>query len=162
MKNKKFTYLLIGLVALIWGFFFYILFSDSSTSTEIQTNNFEISEIKDDSIFFKELDLSYDDPFFKRKIISKGYKQIQPSVNQNIVPPKAKKTAVKKTVNKFVWPKVEYGGTLNNVKGLVTLKNQLLIVTEGQDFEEFKIINLYPDSIRISYREKTKVFLKNR
>lgn len=162
MKNKKFTYLLIGLVALIWGFFFYMLFSDNTPTTEPQVNTFVAVDAEEDSIPFQELNLAYKDPFLARKIISSGYAiNNSPSVNRG-VKPKTQKPVVKKPANVFRWPKVVYGGTLNGEKGLLTLNNEQLIAEEGKQINDFKIVNIYPDSIRIAYKEKTKVFFKNR
>ena len=161
MKNKKVTYLLIGLVAIIWGFFFYMLFSNNSVQTEQQIISYEPIDVGNDSIVFKNLNLSYNDPFLARNIVSKGYIKSVPSLSRN-VQVKSKKTAPKKVKKAFLWPKVEYGGTLNGDKGLVSLSNRLLIVKEGQLVNEFTIVNIYSDSIRISYKEITKVFLKNK
>ena len=162
MKNKKFTYLLIGLVAIIWGFFFYILFSDNSPITEQQVSTYEPLKVGEDTVVFQELNLTYKDPFLARKIVSKGYiKGGVPSLNRNVKPKKTK-PVVKKPTNIFVWPKVEYGGTLNGEKGLITLNNRLLIAKEGEEINEFKILNIYPDSIRLIYKNKSKVFFKNK
>ena len=161
MKNKKFTYLLVGLVALIWGFFFYMLFSNNSPAEEGYVNTYVAPEAEQDSIVFQELNLAYKDPFLARKIVSKGY-NLNNSTLSNRGKTKIKKPVVKKPSNIFVWPKIEYGGTLNGLKGLVTLKNKKIIAVEGQGIDDFKIIKIYPDSIRIAYKEKTKVFFKNR
>ena len=75
---------------------------------------------------------------------------------------KKQKTAVNIPKPVFVWPRVEYGGTLNDDKGLVKLNNSLVIAEEGKVVNEFTILNIYPDSIRISYKEKTKVFFKKK
>lgn len=162
MKNKKFTYLLIGLVALIWGFFFYMLFSDNTPTTEPQVNTFVAVDAEEDSIPFQELNLAYKDPFLARKIVSSGYNKINQNPSKSSVKPKRQKPAVKKPSNIFVWPKVVYGGTLNGEKGLLTLNNEQLIAEEGKQINDFKIVNIYPDSIRIAYKEKTKIFFKNR
>lgn len=161
MKNKKFTYLLIGLVALIWGFFFYMLFSGNSPQTEHQVVSNKPIELGNDSIVFKKLNLSYKDPFLNRNIVSKGYRRGVP-VSNTKVKPHTQKPAVNKPTPVLVWPKVEYGGTLNDNKGLVNLNNYLIIAEEGKVFNEFTILNIYPDSIRISYKEKAKVFFKNK
>ena len=161
MKNKKVTYLLICFVAIIWGFFFYMLFSNNSPQTEQQVISYEAIDEVNDSIVFKKLNLSYNDPFLARSIVSKGYIKSVPSLNLN-VKVKSKKNVIKKVKQDFVWPKVVYGGTLNGDKGLVSLNNRLLIVKEGQLANEFTVVNIYPDSIRISFKENTKVFLKNK
>jgi hypothetical protein len=161
MKNKKFTYLLTGLVAIIWGFFFYMLFSDNTPTTEQQVNTFVAVEAVEDTIAFQELNLAYKDPFLARKIVSSGYININQSLSKSTIKPKPQKPAVKKPSNIFVWPKVVYGGTLNGEKGLLTLNNEQLIAEEGKQINDFKIVNIYPDSIRIAYKEKTKVFFKN-
>ena len=163
MKNKKFTYLLIGLVALIWGFFFYMLFSNNSPVDEGYVNTYVAPEAEQDSVVFQELNLAYKDPFLARKIVSKTYNNTNqtPSLNPNNKP-KIQKPVVKKPANVFRWPEVVYGGTLNGKKGLLTLNDERLIAEEGKQINDFKIINIYPDSIRIAYKEKTKVFFKNR
>ena len=163
MKNKKFTYLLIGLVAVIWGFFFYTLFSNNSPQTNQQNSSFEPLEAGQDSIVFKALNLSYKDPFLARKIVSKRYSSYNDvtALKRNTLQKKTK--PVVKTPSKvFTWPEVEYGGTLNGSKGLLTFKKKRIIASEGQQIDEYKIVNIYPDSIRIAYKEKTKVFFKNR
>tara|TARA_B100000963_G_C22518548_1_gene621896 strand:+ start:710 stop:1033 length:324 start_codon:yes stop_codon:yes gene_type:complete len=107
MKNKKFTYLLIGLVALIWGFFFYMLFSDNTPTIEQQMNTFVPLELGEDSITFQKLNLAYKDPFLARRIVSSGYRNINrlPSLNPKIQL-KVQKPIVKKPSNVFVWPKI--------------------------------------------------------
>ena len=161
MKNKKFTYLLIGLVALIWGLFFYMLFSNNSPQAEQQIIDYEPIEVESDSIVFKGLNLSYKDPFLARNIVSRGDINLV-STSSRKVKPIIEKTAPNKTTPVFIWPRVEYGGTLNDNKGLVNLNNHLIIAEEGKVVNEFTILNIYPDSIRVSYKEKTKVFFKNK
>ena len=161
MKNKKFTYLLIGLVALIWGLFFYMLFSNNSPQAEQQIIDYEPIEVESDSIVFKGLNLSYKDPFLARNIVSRGDINLV-STSSRKVKPIIEKTAPNKTTPVFIWPRVEYGGTLNDNKGLVNLNNHLIIAEEGQVINEFEILNIYSDSIRISYKGKIKVFLKNK
>ena len=97
-----------------------------------------------------------------RIIVSSWFNKINQNPSKSSVKPKRQKPAVKKPSNIFVWPKVVYGGTLNGEKGLLTLNNEQLIAEEGKQINDFKIVNIYPDSIRIAYKEKTKVFFKNR
>ncbi len=164
MKNKKLTYVLIALVVLIWGFFFYVLFGPTETvgSTYVPVD-LEPDE-KQDTIQFQELDLNYSDPFLNRKIVAvSGVSENTGSVN-NQQPKKVYQPVkpVQKVEPTIIWPKIEYGGTVNNSKGLIKINNSLRILEHGEGYNEVNILGIYPDSIQVEYKGEKKSITKNK
>jgi len=162
MKNKKLTYILLPLVGVIWGFFFYTLFSNKSTvqSAPVDpiTDSIEIA----DSISFKSLDLDYSDPFLKRKIVAVGQKIL--GENKSFIPSSKQISGQfnkPKVTATTIWPRVEYGGTINQNKGLIRINNDLVLLKKGETQGDVKLISLYQDSIRLQYKKELKTFLKN-
>lgn len=161
MKNKKITYLLLGLVALIWGYFFYVLFGNSSSTPVVEDIVINEDVVVIDSITLWPLNLNYSDPFLKRKIKGSGvgyYPQAQPKKSNQRPKPKVKP----KPAPQIVWPLIEYGGTVNKTKGLVKIRHQLLIVNQGENANDVSILKIYPDSIVVAWNDKVKTFYKNK
>lgn len=153
-------------MACIWGFFFFVLFGANQTeAVPVMATNFEEIEVND-TIEFKALDLAYSDPFLKRKIVPVGGFSGGVSLNaaNRYLKPKRPIAPNKPVIKevKILWPKIEYGGTVNNIKGLIKINNRLTFMQENDEAEEVKLLSLTPDSIRVSFQKEEKVILKNR
>jgi hypothetical protein len=157
MKNKKLTYILLPLVAVIWAFVIFQFFFKSENefvAPSVQAFNFQE---KQDSLTFIAVNFDFPDPFLKRKIISSNIKHKTLTNKQSKPIPKRKPI-----VKQIIWPKIEYGGTVNETKGLVNINGRLNILNELQLSQEVTLLNLYPDSIRVQFKSEEKVIVKNK
>ena len=158
MKNKKLTYSLLVIVLGVWGFFFFTLFSDNSAvEFEVESNYYEVKSDKD-SINFKDLSLNYSDPFLQRKIVAVSNTNV---ASKSSKPKSFKIPTPKKIVKRIIWPKIEYGGTVNITKGLVKINSRLFILQENEVANEVTVTKLYNDSLQVKFREETKTVVKN-
>ena len=148
LKNKKFTYLLIILVILIWGSVFFKIYSKFGGGKRVERSllkSFGTSENShDDSIFTLVLD--YPDPFLK----------IGGRVDNH--PVTAANTPQKQPT---VWPPIEYRGyvVISNKKessGLLKIQNADLLVKQGQEYLGVKIRTIKKDSIFVAYKMQSR------
>lgn len=159
MKNKKFTYILIVLVAFIWGIFFFMLFSNSSSDEyKIEIEPYTSVTEKGD-ITFKNLELDYSDPFLSRNIVS-SFSNDEKKTSET--QPKLDSPKPSPTLNqKIIWPKIEYGGTVNISKALIKINNRLHITEKGDTTSGVVIKKIFTDSIHLNYQKEHKTVFKN-
>ena len=158
MKNKNLTYSLLVILLGVWGFFFFTLFSDNAKlEFEVESNYYEAKSDKV-SINFKDLSLNYSDPFLQRKIVSASNTDI---ITKSRKLKLFKAPTPKKVVKIIIWPKIEYGGTVNKTKGLVKINSRLFILQENEIANEVTVTKIYNDSLLVSFKEETKTVVKN-
>lgn len=162
MKNKKLTYLLIPFVILIWGFVIFQIFNSNETK---QFNNniiIEETQLINEKITFTTLDLDYSDPFVSRNILPNITNQ-QPTspVKKLLNSPSKAPSPIKDKPKTIIWPKLEYGGTINDEKGLLKINNRLLICEPGDTNLKIIINNLTADSVFLQYQGEQKAIGKN-
>jgi hypothetical protein len=157
MKNKKLTYILLPVVAIIWGFvIFQFFFKNENEFVAPSFQEFNLQE-KQDSLIFIAVNFDFTDPFLKRKIISSN-------VKPKAFPKKPSKAIFKRKpiVKQIIWPKIEYGGTVNETKGLVNINGRLNILKESERSQNVTLLNLYSDSIKVQFKSEQKVIAKNK
>jgi hypothetical protein len=146
LKNKKITYLLITLVALIWGLIFYKIYSNFGGKKQAERNLRQsviaVESVHGDSIFI--LSLNYPDPFLK-------------------VSGQTAETPVESAVSPTVvnWPLIEYRGLLtsngkNESTGLLKVQNSDLLVKQGKIYSAIRIRTITRDSICLEYQKVSR------
>jgi len=158
MKNKKLTYLLIVIVAGLWGLIIYrvigAMAADDDTATTVSAP--VVKETFNDFSLPKDtakLLLNYHDPFGLAKkrdtIISKA----EPISHKSL--PVVTKPALN-------WSFITYSGYIRNpstkkLVALVSINGQSTTLSEGESKSRVKLIKNLRDSITISYEGKIKV-----
>lgn len=150
LKNKKITYLLIALVALIWGLIFYKVYSNFGGENQVE-KNFSQSVVKfdneqRDSVFTLLLD--YPDPFLK-------------GPGQQIDIPNTETAKIAISPAAVSWPSIEYRGLLTNSSknestGLLKILNSNLLVKQGKVYSAIKIQTISRDSILLEYQNESR------
>jgi hypothetical protein len=159
MKNKKMTYLLGFVVAIVWGIIIYRVFAAAGGSDDDVVpalSNISKKESYNDFTIPKDtthLLLNYRDPFGLVKQKDTTAISAKRNVHANMIPIPVKPA--------FYWGFVQYSGYVRNPdsKKLITLisingKNEML--TEGEMKNQVKLIKNLGDSIMISFNGKTK------
>ncbi|MBS1520718.1 MAG: hypothetical protein JST50_06975 [Bacteroidetes bacterium] len=158
MKNKKLTYLLIVIVAGLWGLIIYSVLgavsADDDTSAQAPISI--VKEAYNDFSVPKDtakLLLNYRDPFgiVKQKDTT-SIKAVK-SLAHPVVP-----AVTKPAMN---WSFITYSGYIRNpsTKKLITLVNingQNTTLSEGESKSQVKLLKNLRDSIKVSYAGKTK------
>ena len=161
MKKKKTTYILLVIVALIWGVIIYRLIGGGA-SPEISINS-PMPEIekkercmeKPDSV---KLSLNYTDPFLKRNL---AYKK--PSVSLTTAPPPPKVTVNKEVVANIIWPQIDFDGIIESKDELLVMlqiNKSSHIIEKGKVEQGISVIAVSQDSILLSYKHEEKYFYK--
>ncbi len=160
MKNKKVTYLLIVMVAVVWGVIIYRIFDASTGSDDTITMTNPVKTIKepyDDYMLPKDttkLLLNYRDPFgivaFKDTTTIKAIATHHPTKSVTIIPKVA-----------FNWGFIQYAGYIRNPSSkkliaLVTINGKNEMLAEGETKDQVKLIKNQIDSIKVSFNGKTK------
>lgn len=159
MKNKKLTYLLIPLVAVVWGLIFYKIYLQvNGADKDVQpftVKNGNAVPVVPDTIHLK---LNYRDPFLSYSFNRERIKShaFGASLQANI--PGNKKP-------EFIWPSIKYGGMIANSKtkrktGLLNFENASYLVKEGDLMKGYKVIRLFADSVYIGYSKHKKTFIR--
>ncbi len=170
MKNKKTTYLLLLLVALVWGgvILQIIKHLKQSANPEVLYNipsDDDVFVLKD-TIF--ELSLDYSDPFLKWNGSStvkasekqKGAERNATSIKNRLN--NRKENIKKKTI---IWPDITYSGLIKNnetneLVGLLTINEKTFLLREGESVESVFLSRFYADSITVIYKEEAKTIKK--
>jgi hypothetical protein len=158
MKSKKSLYLLLPLVALIWGLIIYRIIQ----YTHPTTDNFDprpLLPLVQDTITYPKqtkLLLNYADPFLKILSTEKCDKNPSEfaSLFQNNPEPVLKEAD---------WPVIAYKGMVKNGHdplGIIEIDNKKTLVSNGSQLENLIVAKVYNDSIVISLDKKTKTFYK--
>ncbi len=162
MKKKNVTYLLLVLVAGIWGYLFYKFFSDLNPekAVEVNTNPIQFAKIEETKDTVYVLMANYKDPFLGTAFSNSSLSTIK----RKLTVPKISKLNIPiiTTVSAIVWPDVKYLGLIShqaNAKhmGIININNKEYTVTEGMIIEEFKILKLTKSNITLVYKGVEKV-----
>lgn len=156
MKNKKLTYILILLVLGVWGLILYRIFDAAGSSgTPVPVVVKSEKEAFNDFSIPKDtgkLLLNYRDPF--------GLTRLK---DTTVSHPKAMsgKLAVVVAKPAVNWSFISYLGYVRNpaskrMVALVTINGQNATLAEGETKSQVKLLKNLRDSIKISYRGKTK------
>lgn len=165
MRNKKFIWILLPCVLLIWGAIFFQVkqaVSSNGRPVKITTVQAGVKTLSADTSSY-QLKLEYEDPFLRnhRPIVIH-----QPSTNPGPTP---KKPVVKKTVVKIPlkWPVITYRGLISNKKDkrniiyLVEVDGASVFMHPGEVKNDLHLLQANPDSIRLEFKgEEKKTFIK--
>lgn len=164
MKNKKLTYILIPVVAVIWGFVIFQFFHQPSEANYAINYNTNLEENIKDTLIFEPLNLNYKDPFLQRKIIPTGpIRRANPNTSKPQSKLKVQNSKPKPAKEKIIWPQIKYGGTINQYKGLLKVNNQLFICTKNDTLPSNIIIeSITSDSIQLQYQKTYRTIGKNK
>ena len=150
LKNKKFTYVLLVLVLIIWGVIFYKVYSNFGGKKQFEKILPQViitdEKGQNDSIFTLVLD--YPDPFLKGIGLPD-----HTSLNSL-----SKSSTIKQNP---VWPQIEYRGLLSisNKKestGLLKVQNLDCLVKSGKVYSGVKIRSITKDSIFLEYLKQSR------
>jgi hypothetical protein len=157
MKNKNLTYFLIAIVAGVWGLILYRVF-DAVSATDDTPAPVAVKQEKEAYNDFSipkdttKLLLNYRDPFGITKPKDTTAKISRAIAHQTI------KISPKPTMN---WSFITYSGYIRNpaskkLVALVSVNGQNITLAEGETKSQVKLIKNLRDSIKISYKGKTK------
>lgn len=153
MKNKKTIYILVPLVALIWGVVIWKVFAyKPSGSAEVIPHY--ISDIPEEADTLRYVvSANYRDPFL-RSPKSTGPKKVTPGKKRENNIQKVRVNSVHGTSK----PEgLVYHGLIDGRQdrvGLLELGSNRMLVEEGSMVVEYKILSVEPDTLRISYQKK--------
>jgi hypothetical protein len=159
-QNKAITYVLLIAVAAIWGWVIYKIIGDGGSDN---TNNIIIdNNLKNDNSEMQldtfSLIASYSDPFVIK------YVSVNLAEDLNLEEEKNKANKVKPIVK---WPEIIYSGTVKNKVtnrniALVNINEQHLLLDVGDTAYQIQILNIYADSLVVSYEKELKSIAKTK
>jgi hypothetical protein len=163
MNNKKVTYLLIIIVACVWGAILFRLFNflnkDERQNVQINIHSGSIESVTNyDSV---ALIANYPDPFF-----SNHPRELKNSFLSKNIKEKIEKTAITIPENRRVeWPPIIYSGIIihkgtNKAVGMATINNQDFIVWQDSTYMGIHINKLFSDSISVMYKKERAIIKK--
>lgn len=156
MKNKKITYLLLTLVILIWGYVIVGVFGFNEKVHDDQFKTIQHEELIDTITNAKRtLRFDFKDPFLKRSHHTLPTKHTAQKRAKSAVRKQNKPTIIQ-------WPIIEYGGSVNNSKGLMKINKRLYIVKGKDIINEMKIEHIFPDSIQVRFKNERKTIPINK
>lgn len=159
VKGKKFTYLLIGAVGIVWGVIVYkVFFNSSGDNYELKMGSGPIQhEVYDQYVVSKDtftLALNYRDPFLgTMEAAALPVKKGLPIISADFSP-----RPVKPIID---WNSIKYSGYILNPltkspASIVTVRGIEKMMTVGETFEGVKLIRNKKDSILVSWQGKEK------
>lgn len=157
MKGKKSLFLLLPLVAVIWGAIIYRLVDFTKTKPII--NNKNVAVLAADSILYpkqKKLLLNYSDPFLKNIAKNSEAENSNGAISLFKTNPEPEKKVV-------VWPAISYGGIIENKStqfAIIKIDEKKVVTSQGQSVSGMVIKYIYKDSIIIEKEKELKTFFK--
>jgi hypothetical protein len=149
-KGSAKRYILMAAVVAVWAVVIYkavvAITSNGSITVDIPYVEKKVQEKGTDRKGYALL-LSYPDPFLKESDGTPAAMEEQPAAPPTIV----------------MWPSLKYSGYLKNEKGMVgvlELNGSYQSVRKGDVIEGVKVIEVYEDSIRLTYKDNLKTFLR--
>ncbi len=169
MRNKKTTYLLIGLVVIVWGAIVYQIFDhvkgvDPIDSGLLAFQNDSTFSLVDSSYTLK---LNYKDPFLKGGYVASttaGPKAVENNSRSGIRR-RIRQATPPPTKPAIVWPEIVFSGIILNDKtneelGLIQIGESSYLFREGETRKDLHLLNLYPDSVQVKFQEEIKTIKK--
>lgn len=160
MKNKKVTYILITAVAAVWGIIFYWLFAATQQTEDVgslplskPTKYESLDDYRTKDTF--TLALNYRDPMLggiepkKEPFIAKTTPNPPLPVYNSYEQPIINNDIIKFTGYIYDQPQ-------KRMAAIINLNGNELMLSEGQTLSGLKIIKNFKDSVKISYKNKTK------
>ena len=151
---------LVIIVVIIWGLIFYKIFSTIG-SHDNTNNNMAMQALRKDTGFHRAdtfmIMNNYRDPFLGTR--TTNYKKENASVVKKNTPPVPKIVVVVK------WPVIVYNGLIKKKESvkplaLVKIDGKSEFMTKGSVVSDVELVNLYRDSISVSFNGEKKVIKK--
>ena len=163
MKSKRTTYLLMAVVAGIWGLIGWKVWKglqgddDFSLPAERVVQSKKKNQLSDSF----ELIANYRDPFLGKTSVS------APAVSTPAVrtTPTEKTTITKPEPATNTWPEIRYGGFVKksgqeNGAGFLIINGSSEIVTRGQTIQNITIVQLWRDSVQVMRGKERRIIKK--
>ncbi len=156
MKNKSLTYVLLGVVTIIWYQVFVRVKSNfiEETAIGIDINSpINFQTIQRDTF---TLLANYRDPFGSASQLTQNTSQLEQFENAPKPPPPIKA--------ELPWPKITYYGLVrktesNNPLGIINIDGSLLYLRKGESiYDNIQVLSIGRDSVRVKYDNKIKIF----
>jgi hypothetical protein len=159
MKNKKFTYVLLVVVGIIY----YNLFVRIKGNLEVeetlsqnnQIRNIELSNFKQPESF--DLSGQYVDPFLKKTNLSIPLDSIRKVNNNNQPKPKKEKPIV-------IWPNIKYYGLVRNTdvknpRAILSIDGTVFKIGANEElYDGILIKKISKENIEVLFQRETKSF----
>ena len=153
MKNKKTLYLLIPLVGLIWGVVIWKVKDYKPSDSQSAISPFDVEEQRMEDTPKYEVEANYRDPFLRA-----SYTKVASTTRQD----KRKANNIKNVKIHSVTgiPKptgIVYRGLIACDKdrvGMMEIGEKKMLIEENGLVEEYRILSVEPDSLRVLYKEK--------
>ena len=159
MKSKKTVYILLVVVAGIWGTLFYKIFSGLGGDNDIKSNTIQIPQTLIANSFSDTFSLiaNYRDPFLG--------KQLAPKIVSDNPPVTVNKTKSQPVVNSSQWPAITYSGMVKNdnsnkTLALLFINGNSQTLKQGDLIENIEVVKIYRDSVLLKQGKEKKFFKK--
>jgi hypothetical protein len=155
MKSKKAVYVLVILIAGVWGVILYRIFNFAASpddNIELQSS-FVPPVLNSNAADTFSIFENYPDPFLVKTEPRIESKKINP------VP------VPKKVVEPLKWPAITYGGMIKSHKSnaqlcMVMISGQSNFMKEGDLVSEIQIKKIYKDSIEVVFQNEKRMVRK--
>ncbi len=164
MKNKKSIYFLLPAVLAVWGYVVYQIF-DFTTDNKPVVSNYNVSDGSNNIAEKTHNDtftllLHYRDPFSDKSYAPKNYSAEKPKKNM------APKPQQKTEIPPLKWPAVQYNGKIYSNKSdkqlcIIKINGADHIVSKGEQTQDILVLDVYNDSVLLSFKGNQKTFVKN-
>lgn len=176
MKNKTTTYALLALVLCLWGYIVYKIYmgvkGDDIVVPVASTKSKPVKEKEPMAIDNYELSLNYRDPFLGKQAASHVGSSSSSAYTGTPRPVVARPRVVTPTVvapprpvETIDWSVIRFNGimknpTTNKMISIVMVNNQQYMLGEGGVGGGVKVLKVYKDSLRISYKNINKTITR--
>jgi hypothetical protein len=177
MNSKRSVYLLLPLVALVWGLIGWRIWAAAGGPEEaLPTDHPTLPKTAQTSTRLPRLLLGYGDPF---KPAAGGGRAPSPPPVATALPAAAATPAPgrlafpvrpaeptpAKPVVTIDWPHIKYLGTITHANGqaqvaLLDIDNEELVVKVGHSAHDIRVVQLFRDSVQLTYKSQKRSFYR--
>lgn len=181
MNSKRSVYLLLPLVALVWGLIGWRIWAAAGGPEEVLPADHPIlSRTTQTPTRLPRLLLGYGDPF---KPISGGGRAATPLPVATALPAAATTVTATPTPGRLAfpvrpaeptpekpvvtidWPHIKYLGTITHANGqaqvaLLDIDNEELVVKAGHSAHNIRVVQLFRDSVQLAYKSQKRSFYR--
>lgn len=168
MKSKKFRYLLVLLVIIVWSLIFYRIYNYVDDQKDFIPDYSE-QKLPQDKLSMNDtfsIIANYRDPFLETGNYSE--RSINTVIQNNINNPiKIQNNNVSANNASLRWPSIVFGGIVvnkgsNKTVGLIKLNQIQYIVQVKQIIENIEVLKIYNDSIIVQLSSEIKTIKKSK
>lgn len=154
---------------LIWGYITYKIYmgiKGEDIPIPVVAVGTKSRENKEVALEQYELTLNYKDPFLGKVVVAEQQRNttvpIQKPRSQMVNRALAKPEIVKDVIN---WEFIKFQGVMRNsastkVVSMVLINNMQHLLSEGEMAEGVKVLKVYKDSIKVTYKKTTKTITR--